>query len=57
MPLSGTITRLPKRRLIEVVAEIASPDESTLAMCDVPGLPSTNQHLGIEAMGRRWRFW
>lgn len=38
MPVSGTTSLLPKRRLIVVMAEIARPEWSTVAMWDVPGL-------------------
>lgn len=38
MPVSGTTSLLPKRRLIVVMAEIARPEWSTVATWDVPGL-------------------
>jgi hypothetical protein len=36
-PVSGTMTRLPKRVLIVVVREMAMPDLSVTTMCEVPG--------------------
>lgn len=53
MPLSGTTIRFPKRRLIEVVAEMASPEESIAAICEVPGLRRTGQYLESEGVGKQ----
>jgi hypothetical protein len=45
MPVSGTMTLLPKRRLIVVMAEMARPEWSIVAMCEVPGLPARQPDL------------
>ena len=39
MPVSGTMRREPKVRLMVLVEEMARPEASAVDMWDVPGLP------------------
>ena len=47
MPVSGTMSCEPKRRLIVVVRDMASPDSSMTLMCDVPGVSSVSSPSGL----------
>lgn len=51
IPVSGTITLLPKSRLIVVISEMARPVWSTAAMCDVPGLGVSAMSLLLQEEG------
>ncbi len=64
MPVSGTTSLLPKRRLIVVMAEIARPEWSIVTRCDVPGLQGCKmrtvrqkiewEDIRIQALKPRW---
>lgn len=49
MPVSGTMIKLPKKRLIVVVKDNASPERSAVETCDVPGLyPVSRANFDLE---------
>lgn len=52
MPVSGTMIMLPKKRLMVVVKDNASPERSAVDTCEVPGLYQLA--LQIPIMNRRY---
>ena len=46
IPVSGTMTCEPNKRFIDVVIEMARPEESAATMCEVPGVLGTSMPDG-----------